>query len=74
MWEMFTSFCFLSNPVPYNYRLSHGHFGTKGDDQNVHVMICLSHLLNILFQRFVFRNAKNFDFCIEKENGTINIM
>ena len=45
----------------------------KGDDQNAHVIICLSHLLNLLFQRFVFRNAKNVYFCVEKENGTINM-
>ena len=43
-----------------------------GDDQNVHVIICLSHLLNLLFKEFVFRNAKNIVFCVERENGTIN--
>ena len=45
---------------------------TKGDDQNAHVIICLSHLLNPLFQRFV-RNAKNVYYCVEKENGTIKM-
>ena len=28
------------------------------DDQNVHVIICLSHLPNLFFKEFVFRTAK----------------
>ena len=43
----------------------------KGDDQNAHVIICLSYLINLLFQRFVFRNANNVYFYVVKENGTI---
>ena len=44
----------------------------KGNDQNAHVIICLSHLLNLLFQRFVFRNVKIVDFCVKKKNKTKN--
>ena len=69
-----------------DYHVAHGHFGyrpqyqpfvlrvdTKGDDQNAHVNFCLSHLLYLLSQRFVFRNAKYVYFCVEKENGTIKM-
>ena len=40
---------------------------TEGDDQNAHVIICLSHLLNIIFQRFVFRYAKKVDSALKKK-------
>ena len=38
-----------------------------GDDQNAHVIICLSHLPNLLFKEFTsVLNAKNVNFRIEK--------
>ena len=30
-----------------------------GDDQNAHVIICLSHLKNLLFKEFYEKNVEN---------------
>ena len=43
---------------------------TKGDDQNAHVIICLSHLQNLLFKEFY---EKIVDFSLEKENGAVKM-
>ena len=44
-----------------------------GDDQNYNNLF-ISHLLNLLFQRFVFRNAKNIDFCVKKRKYDVTMM
>ena len=46
---------------------------TKGEDQNVHVIIYLSHLKNLYSIKFSVEMRKIVDFCVEKENGAINM-
>ena len=40
---------------------------TKGDDHNVHVIICLSHLLNLLFLSLCLEIRKTFISVLKKK-------